>query len=88
MKNDDHWQEESRAMRGQQQQQRSRQVQPFRAQDCVFEYKYTSVYVRGSADYFGGALAAQGAPEQLAFVYSDSTNLWRSRRGAWEQWLP
>jgi hypothetical protein len=48
--------------------------------DCVFEYKYSSVYVRGSADYFGGALAAQGAPEQLAFVYSDSTNLWRSRR--------
>jgi hypothetical protein len=34
MKNDDHWQEESRAMRGQQQ-QRTRQVQPFRAQGML-----------------------------------------------------
>lgn len=77
MKNDDHEQEESRAMHGQ---QGRRPVQSFGVQDCLFEYKYPSVYVRGSAHYFGRALAAQGSSEQLAFVYSDGANFWWSSR--------
>lgn len=75
MKNGDHKQEERDAVHS----QSSHAVQPFGVQDTLVEYKYPALHMRGAAYHSRRFLATKGSSKQLAFMYSDSSKLRRSK---------